>query len=458
MRFLTFVVALTVLFLGAVADQKVPLSIASSTCVNLGKCINDRGEFDSSICCSGVCDKDDGCLSTTEAASVLLRVNSVGAPFICKTETFFGVRACQPVIFDAGTLPPECLCGPDKPCLIGNGATELCSSRYWIGSCNPEDSECVPQLQVSVSAAKMLFNRDPLELDGGLSSPCLSSNDNCASFGAGFSCKTSCATHVATAILDDGNQRLGVETLDGNTATTPPIDPFMRDVNPEGFTTIDGICTASGLALGESCVCDADCTSGYCFISRGGSLATLPVSAQSLVDDISFTGTCVIPSAGFLRANSVSVATLPCDKHCDCLPGHKCLPHPSGSPNACKAPNGIGPCTDGDDCISGFCSVDGAGNSKCAAVAFGDRCQFDEQCEFGATCAVEPGKIFVVQCLAGQTTHPPKLRRSSTCTLPLVGCSSSRCRLRAALRLLPSVLREAERQVVALKAQALVRR
>ncbi|MES1908716.1 MAG: hypothetical protein MHM6MM_001594 [Cercozoa sp. M6MM] len=103
-----------------VADQLVPLSIASPTCVKAGKCINDHGEFDSSVCCSGVCDKDNGCLSTTEATSVLFRVNTMGAPFICKDETFFGV-------------------------LIGNGATAACSSRYWIGGCSPEESACVPR-------------------------------------------------------------------------------------------------------------------------------------------------------------------------------------------------------------------------------------------------------------------------------------------------------------------------
>ncbi|MES1910141.1 MAG: hypothetical protein MHM6MM_002793 [Cercozoa sp. M6MM] len=119
----------------------------------------------------------------------------------------------------------------------------------------------------------------------------------------------------------------------------------------------------------------------------------LPVSPQSLVNDISFSGKCLIPSAGFLRANSVAVDSLPCDRHCNCLPGHKCLLHTAGL-DACKAPNGVGPCTDGNDCISGFCSLDGAGNSKCAAILFGDRCQFDEQCPFGVPCVVAPGKIF----------------------------------------------------------------
>ncbi|MES1908092.1 MAG: hypothetical protein MHM6MM_001094 [Cercozoa sp. M6MM] len=355
------------------ADQSVPLSIMRPTCIVHGKCVNDRGLVDPMVCCSGVCDKDNGCVSTTEAASLLLRVTLAGAPFICKKDAFFGVRACTPVFFNSGKIEADCLCPENKPCLVGNGATPLCSTRFWLGHCNPEGSECVPQLQIGVPEAKALFRYDTPTPDNGLGGPCDTGDDTCDLFDPELVCiaDTTCAANVASALSElHGKHRLGVmvTTTDGN-----------RNLNPQGLAEVTGACSfgaGNPQPVGSKCLCNSDCSPPLqCFMTRTGAQVTMTpeVPDMSLLDDLSVVGTCLVPPVSF-------GGNPECQRHCDCLPGHECLELSPGV-KVCKQPNGIGPCLNGaSDCISGICSNGVVGPPKCAA-ALGDRCTADVQCQ-----------------------------------------------------------------------------
>ncbi|MES1908098.1 MAG: hypothetical protein MHM6MM_001099 [Cercozoa sp. M6MM] len=379
----------------AQADQLVPLSIMRPTCIRFGKCIDDHGHVDPSVCCSGVCDKDNGCVSTTEASSVLLRTTLAGAPFICKKHAFFGVRACTPVVFNSGKIEADCLCPEGKPCLIGNGDTPLCSTRFWLGHCNPEGSECVPQLQISVPEAKTLFPYAAPTPDNGLGGPCmLAPDDTCALFDPDLACQAdgTCLAHVASALPElHGKHRLGVEVT-----TSFALGTGNRDLNPQGFATVDGACSYPAATLqpvGRKCLCDDDCAGGLlCFMVRTGAQVTMvpQVPDQSLLDDLSVVGTCLVPPIGFTNAAGLPTST--CDRHCDCLPGHECLEETPGGSKVCKQPNGIGPCAPAglEHCISGNCGNNANGVVTCIA-GLGDRCVADVQCPLNHVCHIPPG-------------------------------------------------------------------
>ncbi|MES1908112.1 MAG: hypothetical protein MHM6MM_001108 [Cercozoa sp. M6MM] len=284
--------------------------------------------------------------------------------WICKKKAFFGVRACTPIVFRSGIIEPDCLCPEGKPCLVGNGDTPLCSTRFWLGHCNPEGSECVPQLQISVREAKTLFPYATPTPDNGLGGPCeIGVGVDCQDFDTALTCSTACLSKVATPLPEfDGDHHLGV-------VPSPTFLP--REVNPLGLGNVDGVCSyiPGSQGVGDCCLCQTDCASGLqCYMVKSGALATLPVPDMSLLEDLSVTGTCLVPPAGAFQ--------------------------PAGAPQSgsgvflCKKPNGL-PCFDNSHCISGMCENPGP-NGKCIAD-IGDRCVATIQCVAPAVCHIPAG-------------------------------------------------------------------
>ncbi|MES1908733.1 MAG: hypothetical protein MHM6MM_001609 [Cercozoa sp. M6MM] len=317
---------------GVVADGLVPLTVMRPTCIRQGKCVNDKGQVDPAVCCSGVCDKDNGCVSTTEASSILMRTTLAGAPFICKTDSFFGVRCGDPSFFHSGKISPDCLCPEGKPCLIGNGDTPLCSSRFWVGHCDPDNSACVPQLQISVALEKTLFDSPTPTLNNGLGGECATTAD---CIDTNLVCTTTCMASVADPVASNGCPTYGFEV-----ATAAARDLGDSDVCTQ---------TAGSVALNEPCLCEADCTdaNAVCMLLQANSLDGL----AGPLDDMSFLGKCLIPPGD-----------TGCALDCDCPPGSVCDPSvgggtctiPAGSTVTCDASN---PCTPPASCNSGVCEL-----------------------------------------------------------------------------------------------------
>ncbi|MES1914042.1 MAG: hypothetical protein MHM6MM_006176 [Cercozoa sp. M6MM] len=265
----------------ALADGLVPLSVMKPTCIRFGKCVNSRGQVDPSVCCSGVCDKANGCVSSTEASSILMRMTMAGAPFVCKADSFFGVRCDEPSYFHSGKITSDCSCPEGKPCLIGNGKTPTCSSRFWVGYCDPDTSSCVPQLQLSVDLEKTLFDYPAPTPNNGLGGEC-TSDDVCDDFD--LFCSNVCRVRVG----------ISVATL------ISPCPKYGFDVG--GFVQRDlgdsYVCKSipGQIALNEPCLCDTDCAdpagggNAHCVVLLANNLDGLP----DAINDKSLLGKCLI--------------------------------------------------------------------------------------------------------------------------------------------------------------------
>ncbi|MES1910942.1 MAG: hypothetical protein MHM6MM_003460 [Cercozoa sp. M6MM] len=284
-------IALLVVYV--VADNAVPLSAMTPTCIRQGKCVNNRGQTDPSVCCSGMCDKDNGCVSSTEATAIWTRVSSAGIPFVCKAYSYFGVRCDKPSYFDSGKISADCLCPENKPCLIGNGDTALCSSRFWIGYCDPEISACIPQLQISVALKKALFGHPKPTANNGLGGECDPAVPDSCDDTANLMCSPTCDVLVGTSI----------------TPSSPcPQNGFdVSTPMPRDLGDVANVCkytAGAAVGLNEPCLCDSDCSQGQCIVLLGNNLHGL-VNAQ---DDTSLLGECL--EANVMEAGHAGSALL----------------------------------------------------------------------------------------------------------------------------------------------------
>ncbi|MES1915661.1 MAG: hypothetical protein MHM6MM_007574 [Cercozoa sp. M6MM] len=309
------------------ADNLVPLSVMKPGCVHQGKCVDDHGLFNPSVCCSGVCDKDNGCVSTTEASSILIRATATGTPFVCKPDLFFGVRCGEPSYFQSGSLPPDCLCPEGKPCLIGNDDTALCSTRFWLGKCDPSNSACVPQLQISVDLEKTLFEYPKPTLDNGLGGQCTVSSD----------CLDPDLVCTSTCLVDIADSLFGTAPGDGFQVTADQ----SRDL---GDSSVCALAPAATVGFNTPCLCNSDCNEGKCMVLLANNLDDM----TEAIDDTSLVGLCLL-----------GPGDSGCSLKCHCLPGSDCIAGdcsiPAGSPVDCTS----GTCTPPAFCDSGLCKLPG---------------------------------------------------------------------------------------------------
>ncbi|MES1910142.1 MAG: hypothetical protein MHM6MM_002794 [Cercozoa sp. M6MM] len=250
-------------FLGAEADGLVPLSAMMPNCIRQGKCVNDRGLTDPSVCCSGVCDKNNGCVSTTEASSILTRLTVSGAPFICKTDSYFGVRCDKPTYFHSGkvdslfgTAPSDGFeITPDQSRDLGDtsvcalatpsvsfGDTCLCNSDCVEGKCTVLLANALDDLFAAID--DLSFVGKCLAPPGDYEIPCVRDCD-CV---PGSDC-------IPRPCLP------GTEC--GSVCSMPAgstVDCTTEECTPPAFCNSDE-CKLTG---GTPCVADEQCASGVC--------------------------------------------------------------------------------------------------------------------------------------------------------------------------------------------------
>ncbi|MES1913976.1 MAG: hypothetical protein MHM6MM_006117 [Cercozoa sp. M6MM] len=358
-----------------------------------------------------------------------MRMTVDGAPFICKPDSFFGVRCGEPAYFHGGKLAARCLCPSDKPCLIGNGDTALCSSRFWLGHCDPGKSACVPQLQLSSALSKTLFASPTPTLDNGLGGECISDPD---CIDPDLMCTSTCLVDVADSLF-------GTAPSDGFDVTADQ----MRDL---GDSNVCALAPSATVPFNSPCLCNDDCSQGTCMVLLVGSLDDM----FGAIDDTSLVGKCLLgPGA------------TGCTLTCHCLPGSDCIAGecsiPAGSsldctstpctPPAtcdgglCKLPGGAS-CVSSAQCASGFCdpatgkctvpppsTLDPCGGAITEPCPIGHVCQ-NNVCVFGAGCTVDSDcgsnavcVLGICMAVGGQLCNEDLQCQSGLCDLTTNMCS-----------------------------------
>ncbi|MES1915626.1 MAG: hypothetical protein MHM6MM_007546 [Cercozoa sp. M6MM] len=313
-----------------------------------------------------MCDKDNGCLSTTEAMSVSNRISINGSPFMCRTDSFFGVHPCIPVFFTSGSTPSECVCPENKACVIGNGDNAPCSTRFWLGYCDPTETACVPQIAVSVKESKVLFKHATPTPDLGLGGPCLTSTspDPCTAANSTLQCINTCEVEIGEVpSFAEGYLSFGLEIT---------ANPVSRNLDPEGVGT-DGICAldpASPAGAGTPCMCNTDCDATQdlvCVVAAAGSL----VGQTDIQNDLSLTGTC--------WKQPITVGASTCTTDADCIPGRRCQDRAFGLGGLnCLSEPGI---PDGCSGSDAHCTIGSTCDVDVCVLPNDERCRYDEQCD-----------------------------------------------------------------------------
>ncbi|MES1915667.1 MAG: hypothetical protein MHM6MM_007579, partial [Cercozoa sp. M6MM] len=252
------------------------------------------------------------------------------------------------VCFNAGKIGPDCLCPAGKPCVVGDGETPLCSSRFWLGYCDPANSACVPRILIDLHNEKRIFLD---EATGALTTPETSFGKVCTSNAdcpAESRCQGNCEITIAELLIDGTTAAVGTQ-LQAAKAT--------RMNNPPGSMFCTAGSADNSVALGNSCMCDNDCAAGSCVLP--GFFKTDPQ------DDLSSVGSCLL----------APLET--CNLHTECLYGHRCETTSLGK--QCTLPAGSStPCTEAAQCATGNCV---AGLCK---LPNGSACLDDIQCESGS--------------------------------------------------------------------------
>ncbi|MES1913471.1 MAG: hypothetical protein MHM6MM_005674 [Cercozoa sp. M6MM] len=100
-------------------------------------------------------------------------------------------------------------CVPNH-CVIASAKSALCSTKLWLGHCDPDASQCVPQIKVLNEADKTIFRHPAPSADINLGTACfLSDPEGCET--SDLDCASTCTADVATPVstaLDRESARL----------------------------------------------------------------------------------------------------------------------------------------------------------------------------------------------------------------------------------------------------------